>query len=56
MIEEEGRDTYTKEELKAKQVEHEKTYHDISFKCRLTEQGKEKIFEKSLSKYEIGDR
>lgn len=43
MIEEEGRDTYTKEELKAKQVEYEKTYHDISFKCRLTEQGKEKF-------------
>lgn len=43
MIEEEGRDTYTKEELKAMQVEYEKTYHDISFKCRLTEQGKEKF-------------
>lgn len=34
IIEEEGRDTYTKEELKAMQVEYEKTYHDISFKCR----------------------
>ncbi|MGE6626669.1 helix-turn-helix transcriptional regulator [Bacillus pumilus] len=43
IIEEEGRDTYTKEELKAMQVEYEKTYHDISFKCRLTEQGKEKF-------------
>ncbi|MBQ4816403.1 WYL domain-containing protein [Bacillus pumilus] len=43
MIEDEGRDTYTKEELKAMQMEYEKTYHDISFKCRLTEQGKEKF-------------
>ncbi|MEK3940541.1 WYL domain-containing protein [Bacillus sp. FSL R5-0431] len=43
IIEEEGRDTYTKEELKAMQLEYEKTYHDISFKCRLTEQGKEKF-------------
>ncbi|AVI42275.1 helix-turn-helix transcriptional regulator [Bacillus pumilus] len=43
IIEEEGSDTYTKEELKAMQVEYEKTYHDISFKCRLTEQGKEKF-------------
>ncbi|MGM0966845.1 helix-turn-helix transcriptional regulator [Bacillus pumilus] len=43
MIEEEGRVTFTKEELKAMQVEYEKTYHDISFKCRLTEQGKEKF-------------
>ncbi|MBS4743237.1 transcriptional regulator [Bacillus safensis] len=42
-IEEEGRGTYTKEELKAMQLEYEKTYHDISFKCRLTEQGKEKF-------------
>ncbi|MES1034310.1 helix-turn-helix transcriptional regulator [Bacillus pumilus] len=41
--EEEVRDTYTKEELKAMQMEYEKTYHDISFKCRLTEQGKEKF-------------
>lgn len=43
IIEEEGRGTYTKEELKAMQLEYEKTYHDISFKCRLTEQGKEKF-------------
>ncbi|WP_342490934.1 WYL domain-containing protein [Bacillus sp. FSL R5-0422] len=43
IIEEEVRDTYTKEELKAMQMEYEKTYHDISFKCRLTEQGKEKF-------------
>ncbi|TKI25974.1 WYL domain-containing protein [Bacillus pumilus] len=43
IIEEEGSDTFTKEELKAMQVEYEKTYHDISFKCRLTEQGKEKF-------------
>lgn len=43
IIEEEGRATYTKEELKAMQLEYEKTYHDISFKCRLTEQGKEKF-------------
>lgn len=43
LIIEEGRGTYTKEELKAMQLEHEKTYHDISFKCRLTEQGKEKF-------------
>ncbi|MFX0569448.1 helix-turn-helix transcriptional regulator [Bacillus pumilus] len=43
LIIEEGRDTFTKEELKALQIEYEKTYHDISFKCRLTEQGKEKF-------------
>ncbi|PRS41752.1 transcriptional regulator [Bacillus sp. NMCC4] len=43
MIEEEIRDTFTKEELKELQLEYEKTYHDISFKCRLTEQGKEKF-------------
>ncbi|MGE6855235.1 WYL domain-containing protein [Bacillus sp. FSL K6-2841] len=43
IIEEEGGGTFTKEELKAMQVEYEKTYHDISFKCRLTEQGKEKF-------------
>ncbi|WP_368931388.1 helix-turn-helix transcriptional regulator [Bacillus pumilus] len=43
IIEGEGSDTFTKEELKAMQVEYEKTYHDISFKCRLTEQGKEKF-------------
>ncbi|WP_282060339.1 helix-turn-helix transcriptional regulator [Bacillus pumilus] len=43
MIEEKGRDTFTKQELKALQLEYEKTYHDISFKCRLTEQGKEKF-------------
>ncbi|CAL8900579.1 helix-turn-helix transcriptional regulator [Bacillus pumilus] len=43
MIEEEGRVTFTKEELKAMQLKYEKTYHDISFKCRLTEQGKEKF-------------
>lgn len=43
MIEEESRDTFTKQELKALQLEYEKTYHDISFKCRLTEQGKEKF-------------
>ncbi|MBU4618054.1 helix-turn-helix transcriptional regulator [Bacillus altitudinis] len=43
MIEEETKDTFTKEELKALQLEYEKTYHDISFKCRLTEQGKEKF-------------
>ncbi|MBL4984967.1 helix-turn-helix transcriptional regulator [Bacillus safensis] len=43
IIEEEGRGTYTKEELKAMQLEYEKTYHDISFKCRLTELGKEKF-------------
>ncbi|OUZ10381.1 helix-turn-helix transcriptional regulator [Bacillus pumilus] len=43
IIEEEGSDTFTKEELKAMQMEYEKTYHDISFKCRLTEQGKEKF-------------
>ncbi|RAP23365.1 hypothetical protein C2W59_02945 [Bacillus pumilus] len=43
MIEEEGRGTFTKQELKALQLEYEKTYHDISFKCRLTEQGKEKF-------------
>ncbi|MEW6979700.1 WYL domain-containing protein [Bacillus pumilus] len=43
MIEEEVRDTFTKEELKELQLEYEKTYHDISFKCRLTEQGKEKF-------------
>ncbi|PRR90769.1 MULTISPECIES: helix-turn-helix transcriptional regulator [unclassified Bacillus (in: firmicutes)] len=43
VIEEEFRDTFTKEELKALQLEYEETYHDISFKCRLTEQGKEKF-------------
>ncbi|MBY0191112.1 WYL domain-containing protein [Bacillus safensis] len=43
MIEEEMRDTFTKDELKELQLEYEKTYHDISFKCRLTEQGKEKF-------------
>ncbi|MDF2003718.1 WYL domain-containing protein [Bacillus pumilus] len=43
MIEEGIRDTFTKEELKELQLEYEKTYHDISFKCRLTEQGKEKF-------------
>ncbi|WP_305960647.1 helix-turn-helix transcriptional regulator [Bacillus safensis] len=43
MIEEEIRDTFTKEELKELQLAYEKTYHDISFKCRLTEQGKEKF-------------
>ncbi|WP_436871425.1 helix-turn-helix transcriptional regulator [Bacillus safensis] len=43
VIEEEIRDTFTKEELKELQLEYEKTYHDISFKCRLTEQGKEKF-------------
>lgn len=43
MIEEETKDTFTKEELKALRLEYEKTYHDISFKCRLTEQGKEKF-------------
>ncbi|MCY7432510.1 WYL domain-containing protein [Bacillus safensis] len=43
VIEEEMRDTFTKEELKELQLEYEKTYHDISFKCRLTEQGKEKF-------------
>ncbi|MDM5321381.1 WYL domain-containing protein [Bacillus altitudinis] len=43
MIEEESRDTFTKQELKALQLEYEKTYHDISFKCRLMEQGKEKF-------------
>ncbi|MCY7675554.1 helix-turn-helix transcriptional regulator [Bacillus safensis] len=43
IIEEEGKGTYTKEELKAMQLEYEKIYHDISFKCRLTEQGKEKF-------------
>jgi len=43
IIEEEDRDTFTKEELKAMQLEYEKTFHDISFKCRLTEQGKEKF-------------
>lgn len=43
MIEEETKDTLTKEALKALQLEYEKTYHDISFKCRLTEQGKEKF-------------
>ncbi|WP_440602199.1 helix-turn-helix transcriptional regulator [Bacillus safensis] len=43
VIEEEIRDTFTKEELKELQLEYEKNYHDISFKCRLTEQGKEKF-------------
>ncbi|WP_144491497.1 YafY family protein [Bacillus sp. WP8] len=43
MIEEEIRDKFTKEELKELQLAYEKTYHDISFKCRLTEQGKEKF-------------
>ncbi|MEK5337923.1 WYL domain-containing protein [Bacillus sp. FSL M8-0166] len=43
VIEEEIRDTFTKEELKELQLEYEKTYHNISFKCRLTEQGKEKF-------------
>lgn len=43
IIEEEGRGTFTKEELKAMRLKYEKTYHDISFKCRLTEQGKEKF-------------
>lgn len=43
VVEEEIRDTFTKEELKELQLEYEKTYHDISFKCRLTEQGKEKF-------------
>lgn len=43
VIEEDGKDTFTKEELKELQLEYEKTYHDISFKCRLTEQGKEKF-------------
>ncbi|WP_144502895.1 helix-turn-helix transcriptional regulator [Bacillus pumilus] len=45
LIIEEGeeRGTYTKEELKAMEIEYEKTYHDISFKCRLTEKGKEKF-------------
>ncbi|HBU90038.1 MAG TPA: transcriptional regulator [Bacillus pumilus] len=43
IIEEEGRGTFTKEELKELQLKYEKTYHDISFKCRLTEQGKEKF-------------
>lgn len=43
VIEEEMRDTFTKDELKELQLEYEKTYHDISFKCRLREQGKEKF-------------
>lgn len=43
VIEEDGKDTFTKEELKELQLEYEKTYHDITFKCRLTEQGKEKF-------------
>ncbi|MGM0815114.1 helix-turn-helix transcriptional regulator [Bacillus zhangzhouensis] len=43
MVEEETTDTLTKEELKELQLEYEKNYHDISFKCRLTQQGKEKF-------------
>ncbi|MCM2989854.1 WYL domain-containing protein [Bacillus safensis] len=43
MIEEENLDTFTKDQLKALQLEYEATYHDIPFKCQLTELGKEKF-------------
>lgn len=41
VIDEGESETFTKSQLKELQIEHEKTYHNIPFRCKLTEYGKE---------------
>ncbi|NGP46325.1 WYL domain-containing protein [Bacillaceae bacterium SIJ1] len=46
-IEEENLNTFTREQLKEMHVEYEAAYHNIPFKCRLTEFGKELFLKKN---------